>query len=115
MHLMYKIVDLKAGKPCTLFHGLNGSKILPRDTWLVANKKLVTDGSRQFPYMSGFHVMPDVQSCYDYLTRFKNVKDKAIVACYALGIRSKPQASGPVFLADKIKILHEVFDKLYEV
>jgi hypothetical protein len=104
MKIMYKIVDWKDGAPHTLFHGVNGSRKMPADEWIVADKKMVTDGSRQNPYLSGFHVMPTLESCIVYLKKFKNVVDKAVVCCEVKKIRPKPQASGPVFLADKIKI-----------
>ena len=108
MKIMYKIVDWKDNVPCTLFHGINGSKKMPIDKWVAADKKMVTDGSRQNKYLSGFHVMPTVESCISYLEKFKNVVDKAIVSCEVKKIRPKPQASGPVFLADKIKVIRSV-------
>lgn len=102
--VMYKIVDWADG-PRTLFHGVEGSKSLAVGEWITAVKKMVTDGPRQHPYLSGFHVMPDLQSCIDYLRKFRNVDPKAVMTCEVRGLREKPQASGPVFLADKIKLL----------
>lgn len=108
MKTMYKIVDWIEG-PKTLFHGVGGSKLLEVGKWITAVKKMVSDGSRQQPYLSGFHVMPTLQSCIDYLQKFRNTEHKAVITCEVKGVREKPQASGPVFLADKIKILDHVW------
>ena len=100
----YKIVDLKDGKINTLFHGLNGSKIIPRNEWLKADKKMVNDGKGPL-YLSGWHIIPSYDLCIKYLKRFKNVKYKAIVKCYAKDIVPKKHSRSQVFLADYIYIL----------
>lgn len=102
MRKMFKIVDWKDG-PRTLFHGLNGSKDLPIGKWVRADIKMVRDGVGT-AYMSGWHVMPSLQDCLDYLSRFKNVRDKAIVSCLVSGTRHKEHSPSPVFLAENILI-----------
>lgn len=100
----YKIVDLKDGKPKTLFHGHTSGRFLPFGKWLEAEIKEVSDGSRGTPYMSGFHILPSVSDCLNYLRKFKNMAPKAIVECDAIIIWSKRHSRNPVFLAKYINI-----------
>ena len=78
----YKIVDLNDNQePRTLFHGVGGNRTLSFGEWVDAEQKMVRDGSSPTWYLSGFHVLKTVQECIDYLTKFKNVENKAIVRC----------------------------------
>ena len=56
MKIYYKIIDQIDGKYKTLFHGLNGSKTIPTNQWLKAEEKLVSDGSGNKKYLSGWHL-----------------------------------------------------------
>ena len=51
--IAYKIVELDDGHIKTLFHGLNGSRILPCNVWLKSEQKLVKDGTSKTFYESG--------------------------------------------------------------
>jgi len=55
--IMYKIFDIRDRKPCTLFHGIDGSRTMPLDTWIEADIKQVKDGTSKTSYESGFHVL----------------------------------------------------------
>lgn len=39
-----------------LFHGLHGSRKVPTNTWILAERKWVQDGEKSQQYMSGFHI-----------------------------------------------------------
>ena len=100
----YKIVDSYNGEFRTLFHGINGSKILPAGEWLTAEKKEVSDGGGT-KYISGFHVMRTFYDAKKYLnTKFKNKEFKVIILCKTEGIRKKEHSRDDVYLADKIFI-----------
>ena len=100
----YKIVEFENGKVKTLFHGLNNSRVLPTDTWLSAEKKMVCDGKGPL-YLSGWHVLPSYELCEKYLQRFRNRKTKAIIKCFAKDLRPKKHSRSQVFLADHIYVL----------
>lgn len=99
----YRIVEIKNGKPHTLFHGLPGAKRsrgAPTDVWVKAEVKPVSYG-RNSPYFeSGFNVLLDRHLCEDYLKRFTANRELKIVEVLVKGIREKPFAASPVFLAD---------------
>lgn len=107
MKVYYKIMDKNLkGEIQTLFHGINGTKVLEPHKWIKGAKKIVSDGSGKRKYMSGFHVLPSYQECKDYLKRFTNLEPKVIVKCNIKGdIRPKAHSTSPVVLADNIKIL----------
>jgi hypothetical protein len=105
VNLWWKIVEYDGANVKTLFHGVNGTRIMPVGVWLAAEKKMVTDGSGQQKYLSGFHIMPDIGSCLKYLHRFTNLKTKAFACVEVERIRPKPGSRDPVFLADSMMII----------
>ena len=103
---MFKIVDWKNDTPHTLFHGVSRSRKLPFNKWITAEEKMVRDGSNQERYLSGFHVLPTVKDCLEYLKKFRNTQDKAIVRCWVRSVRRKERSPSPVYLAKEILILY---------
>jgi hypothetical protein len=98
----YKIVDTDdKGNIKTLFHGVNGSRIIPQSQWLQAAMKPVKDGTSKTTYISGWHVMKSIEECVDYLTKFKNTENKAIIKVKIKG-KVWPKAHSPadVYLAE---------------
>jgi len=99
MKTVYKIVEMGPfGNYTTLFHGINGSKILKRKVWIKALEKYVKDGSGGKTYLSGIHCFKDSEIALQYLSRFTNIENKLIIKCFAHGLRVKP-TNPNVFLA----------------
>jgi hypothetical protein len=89
-----------------LFHGLNGSKTLPKHQWLTAIEKPVIDGTRGTEYLSGFHILKSYCATVTYLnSNFKKPLNRIIVPCIARDIRPKSHSRNPVFLAKYIKLI----------
>lgn len=89
----------------TLFHGVNGSRVLPTEKWIKADTKLVTDGGRTY-YMSGFHVMKTIEDCNEYMKRFNTNRRTLVIApCESSRLVKKPtKGSTPVYLVKKLKV-----------
>ena len=101
----YKIIDIgDKGELKTLFHGLNGSRVLPMGEWLESETKLVKDGTSKTEYLSGWHITKTFKEAIDYLEAFKNLDRKAIVECYADEIRPKKHSRSNIFLSKWLKI-----------
>lgn len=115
----YKIFDLgyKNGKPIpkTLFHGNNGSRSLPVNQWIIANRKLVTDGSSQNPYLSGFHAYPSLDAVKRWLRGAKNLDDRVVVKVHVKGLRDKTHAVRKTILANKLKITAQAWARRKDV
>lgn len=107
----YKIVDRdKHGNFKTLFHGIDGTRIIPVGEWIRSVRELVTDGSKGTPYESGWHVMMNLDECRKYLSRFtaKNV-ERIIVEVDVKGkIWPKEHSPSNVHLCEYIKIIGEI-------
>lgn len=106
----YKIVDYDKGKYKTLFHGIKRCRVLKFGEWLESETKLVTDGSRNRSYWSGWHITPEYEDCVKYMKNFRHTSKKRILRCQAKDIWSKPDARGNIFLAKYILIESEVFN-----
>ena len=106
MKTYWKIVEEQpSGELKTLFHGVNGIRILPKNRWLKAQLKWVTDGKGP-EYLSGWHVLPSRRGAEDYLTRFKNrVAALRIIPCKARNLRQKLHSNSEVYLAEYIKLI----------
>jgi hypothetical protein len=60
--------------------------------------------------MSGWHILPTLEECIDYLKIFKHKHNKKIVRCKAKDVWPKMQSRKNVFLADSIKIEEIVWE-----
>lgn len=101
----YKIIDFQDGKARTLFHGINGSKTIPMNEWVKADKKMASDGTRGTRYLTGWHLLPTKEECVEYLQRFTNLEHKAIAVCQVRGdVWKKEHSHHNVLLADEILI-----------
>lgn len=102
----FRIIENKNGQPATLFHGVNGSRILSMDTWLVADKKPVTNPGGGRGFISGFHCTEGLDYLLEYMKRF--TADREIVACEisVRNVRTKPTNS-KILLADEMLLSRE--------
>jgi hypothetical protein len=105
----YRVVEIKNGKPYSLFHGTNRSREIKLDQWHIADKKEVQDGSGQKKrYISGWHFLESEQAARDFFERMFRIKEnRYVVKCKFRGsIRPKhPDGKGqPCLLADEIFI-----------
>jgi len=105
MAICFKIVDYKDGTIKTLFHGLNGSRVLAPGEWLRAERKYVTDGSNSTKYLSGWHVLRTRKEAEKYMKNFTNIKDKLIIPCRTINVRKKEHSRQDVYLADYIWVI----------
>ena len=63
-------------QPRYLFHGNCGSTVVPLDTWIKADEKLVQDGSGKTYYTSGFHAFTTKECLEEWK---KTTKHKHVV------------------------------------
>ena len=107
----YKIVDKDPkGNFKALFHGVGGSRDLPVGEWVRSEQKIVRDGSSGTEYLSGWHVMYDLDGCKSYLSKFTDkTKKRVIVEVDVKGkIWSKEHSPSDVYLCEWIRIIGEV-------
>ena len=103
----FKIMDFEKGEVKTLFHGLNGSRTVPRFEWLDANvKENVIDGPSTSTYTAGWHVLETKAQALAYLKRFKNLDRKVIVKVTTEGDRWRKEHSPAegLWLCERIRI-----------
>lgn len=114
MSEVYKIVEPYEEGYKTLFRGTNGTRNLPFDEWLKADKRMVRDGSGGKLYLSGFHVFKSENDACNYIGRFRR-PDRHIIKCLAKDLRKKP-TNKIVWLADEILIPSNkrIIDKIIE-
>ncbi len=106
----YKIVDKdKDGNFKTLFHGIDGSRIIPVGEWVKSEQKIVSDGSTGTKYKSGWHIILDYDECREYLSKFTANIERTIVRVKIKGKTwSKEHSPSNVWLCEYIKIVEEV-------
>lgn len=90
----WRLLRVRDGKPCTLFHGYRGSRTLPVNRLLKAEEKDVRNpGKKTGPtFLSGWHVLPSKQQCDEYLKRFKAKDDIVVCRVEVSGLRLKPRS-----------------------
>ena len=102
----YKIVQLTGDKYKTLFHGINGSKVLNTNEWIDAViKDNVSDG-KGATYTSGIYIIDGYGNALNYMNRFKR-EDIVVVKCLAKGVKHKAKNKPYVYLADSICIIEK--------
>lgn len=104
--LCYKIVDIEETIDVFypplykfLYHGVNGTRVIPFNTWLKADRKWAGEGGTK--YWTGFHVFLDKTMMETYLKKFTDkTKKRVVVKCYAKNLRLKESSRRKVFLAE---------------
>jgi len=106
----YKIVDKdRHGNFKMLFHGIKGSKIIPKNEWVKSERKAVRDGSIGTVYISGWHVMMNLDEAKQYLSKFTANIERVIVMIDVRGkIWAKEHSPSNVHLCEEIKIIKEI-------
>jgi len=115
----FRIVEIKNGKPYSLFHATGGSREIPTDTWVKCDKKVVNDGSSSFYYTSGFHAMQGFEAATQFFnTMFRIKKNRYIVPCELRG-NIRPKHGKPLkrscVLADEIFISSKDIERICNV
>lgn len=100
----WRLLRVRDGQPCTLFHGWQGSRTLPMDYVLTAERKDVRNpGKKKGPtFLSGWHVLMSKEECVEYLKRFKAKDDIVVCRVDVHGLRPKPRSK--VTLAREMRI-----------
>jgi hypothetical protein len=106
----YKIVDKdRHGNFKALFHGIGGTKVIQVDEWVKSEQKMVRDGSVGTQYLSGWHIMMNLDEAREYLSRFTANIDRVLVRVDVGGkIWAKEHCPSNVHLCEWIKIIGEV-------
>ena len=104
---VYRICERKGDKVLTLFHSLNGTRVLPIGEWLTADTKIVSDGSRKTSkeYISGFHLIEDPNECREFIKKFRKPRDFVMVECEVEETHPKSHSRHNVLLAKKMKLI----------
>ena len=106
----YKIVDKdRHGNFKTLFHGIDGCRIIEPDEWVSSDQKMVRDGSTGTKYLSGWHVMMNLDEAQEYLSKFTANLERVLVEVDVRGkIWAKEHSPSNVHLCEEIMIIGEV-------
>ena len=106
----YKIVDKdRKDNFKALFHGVGGTRIIPIGEWVKSEQKLVRDGSVGTQYISGWHIMMNLNEAEEYLSRFTANIDRVLVEVDVKGkIWAKEHSPSNVFLCEWVKIIGEI-------
>ena len=111
--IAYRICERKDDKLHTLFHSIDGSRVMPIGVWLNAEVKPVRDASKTKgkEYISGFHCLEDIDEARGFIKMFRRQRDLVLVKCEIEGIRKKEHSRSNVLLADKMKLI-KIIEKL---
>ena len=103
----YKIVQEDGANIKLLFHGIDGTKVLPVNKWVRAKKVENAMDGVGTSYTSGIHIIDGLDEARKYLSRFRR-NDRIIVECIARGLRKKEKSRSAVYLADEILITNNM-------
>jgi hypothetical protein len=106
--IAYKIIRKENNKFQTLFHGLNGSKVIKLNIWLEANVDFGRDGSGNRYYIHGWHSFLYLNEAKQYLNRFKETENLTILKCEVKDTWKKEHSPAPIILSRYIKFLEEI-------
>lgn len=102
------------GMPMTLFHPFEGSRVLPTDKRLRAEKREVHNPGKKYvghSYTSGWHVAMTREGVTKYLNRFTADRELRLCRVLVQNSRPKPRTRTEICLAGTMKILSEDWKK----
>lgn len=103
----YKIVEYDGVQYKALFHGTNGTRVLEPNVWLDAQiRERAKDGSSPTIYRSGWHTLPSLEECKEYLKNFKNRLNQLVICEVEIAgeIWPKTHSRANVLLSTRIKL-----------
>jgi hypothetical protein len=105
--IAYRLLRDNNGRPKTLYHAHGESMILPLDTWLESNPKIVWNPGKRNAgakgFRAGFHVFPNLVELVKYCKGMNPAY--AVVEVLVSGkIRCKPRSRSTVLLADRMQL-----------
>lgn len=75
------------------------------NTWLEADVRVVHDGTKGTPYLSGWHIIPTNDEALEYISKFKKRRENLkIIKVWAKDIWSKKHSPSSIYLARWIYI-----------
>ena len=98
---VWRIVEKHEKGLKTLFHGINGSRILPRGVWLKAEQKIGSEGKGR-KYLTAFHCLDSKENMLKFTEKFRIKKNRYIIPILAKQIR--PKQGSKALLASEIFI-----------
>lgn len=104
---VWKVFDLKNGKPHFLFHALEGTRQVPLDKLLRAKRVDATDGSGTTVYKSGFHVFPKLQDVRDWTESLTYTDTRVLVRVNVLNAEPKKHSRSNIKLASHMVVTKE--------
>jgi len=97
--------------PCRLiYHGNQGSKQIPLDKWIKADKKRVRDGSGDRWYESSFHVFCKLDEAIKWVKSLRREPKPVIIKVKVKGCRRKAGSKYAIFLANFLLVEKETWN-----
>lgn len=109
--IAYKIVETYDNGLRSLFHGTDGTRHFSVGVWLDAQIRLnAKDGTSKTTYRSGFHVLPTLEECEEYLSRFTKRLNNLVIVKVEIGEECWEKVHSPanVILTSRMKIIEVV-------
>ena len=115
--IAYRIVEIKNKKVHSLFHGTNGSRVIPVSQWVDCKKGTVTDGSHGYEYEAGWHFLPTEEEANNFFNSLFKVKEnRYVIPCFVSENihkkREKKNGKRECYLANKIFIPQAVLNSI---
>jgi len=105
MKKYYRIVDVDGENFKSLFHSvMNGRRTMPKNMWIKAIKRIGWEGAAGPKYRTGFHVLPTLEECQKYASKFKIKDRRRIISLHCKDLRKKKHSPSGVLLAGEIFI-----------
>lgn len=105
MKKYYRIVDVDGDNFKSLFHSvMNGRRLMPKNQWIKAIKRIGWEGANGTKYRTGFHVLETLEECQAYAKKFKIKDRRRIISLHCKGLHPKKHSASSVLLADAIYI-----------
>ena len=99
---VWRIIEKHERGIKTLFHGVNGSRVLPQGRWIKAEKKWGSEGVGGRKYITAFHCLDSKENMVKFSKKFRIRKNRYIIPILAKGLRKK--RGSVALLADEIFI-----------
>ena len=113
--IIFKAFYEKEDLPYFFKHANSGSRKVPLDEWIEADRKPVRDGSGDHYYLSSFHVMTESSRLMDWCDSLRRTEGKVFIRVLARGIKRKKNSKFGMFLADSIKVPSSYWEKRISV
>jgi hypothetical protein len=115
METKYRLFELKDGNYLTLFHSVNGTRIIPIGQWIKAKQCIAYEGQHGKKYRAAFHVFDSIEIIPTFIKKFHASRTLIVAQVVVRGKCRKKPSNSTITLAPEMMVLNKEPEMIFHI